>query len=109
MLLEENCEEASKRIVKEKTGLDAEYSGLNSILHEKVELLVFCGGDGTARDVLDVVQETIPVLGVPTGVKMHSGVFAVSPGSAAVIVVRFLFEGLPLREMEVMDVDEAGL
>lgn len=70
------------------------------------ELLVFCGGDGTARDVLKAVDLGIPVLGVPTGVKMHSAVFGLTPEAAAKIAVKFLFEGLPLREAEVMDIDE---
>lgn len=73
-----------------------------------VELLVFCGGDGTARDILSAVDEELPVLGVPTGVKMHSTVFAVTPAAAARVVLRFLGEGLPLREAEVMDIDEAA-
>jgi len=71
-----------------------------------VVLLVFCGGDGTARDVLKAVGTALPVLGVPTGVKMHSAVFAVNPQAAARVVMRFLYEALPLREAEVMDVDE---
>ena len=71
-----------------------------------VEILVFCGGDGTARDILDVVDLKVPVLGVPTGVKMHSAVFAVNPQSAANIVINYLEGELPLREAEVMDVDE---
>jgi predicted polyphosphate/ATP-dependent NAD kinase len=71
-----------------------------------VNLLVFCGGDGTARDMLKAVGATFPVLGVPTGVKMHSAVFAVSPQAAARVVLRFLMGELPLREAEVMDVDE---
>jgi len=71
-----------------------------------VELLVFCGGDGTARDILDVVDAKLPVLGVPTGVKMQSAVFAVNPRAAAKIVIEFLLDGLPLKEAEVMDVDE---
>jgi predicted polyphosphate/ATP-dependent NAD kinase len=71
-----------------------------------VVLLVFCGGDGTARDILKTVDMSLPVLGVPTGVKMHSAVFAVNPQAAARVVMRFLYEALPLREAEVMDVDE---
>jgi predicted polyphosphate/ATP-dependent NAD kinase len=71
-----------------------------------VDLLVFCGGDGTARDVLKAVNMSLPVLGVPTGVKMHSAVFAVSPQAAARVAINFLWSGLPLREVEVMDVDE---
>ncbi len=71
-----------------------------------VDLLVFCGGDGTTRDILKAVDMKLPVLGVPTGVKMHSAIFAVNPQAAARAAVRFLWGGLPLREAEVMDVDE---
>jgi len=71
-----------------------------------VALLVFCGGDGTARDILRSVSTASPVLGVPTGVKMHSAVFALNPQAAARVVIRFLYDKLPLREAEVMDVDE---
>jgi len=71
-----------------------------------IDLLVFCGGDGTARDIMDVIGLKLPVLGVPTGVKMHSAVFALNPKAAAEITMRFLMYGLPLREAEVMDVDE---
>jgi predicted polyphosphate/ATP-dependent NAD kinase len=48
----------------------------------------------------------VPVLGVPTGVKMHSALFAVSPQAAARVAISYLWGGLPLREAEVMDVDE---
>jgi len=71
-----------------------------------VTLIVFCGGDGTARDILQAVGTVIPVLGVPTGVKMHSAVFAVTPQAAARVVLRYVAGELPLREAEVMDVDE---
>ncbi len=73
-----------------------------------VDLLVFCGGDGTARDVLDVVGANLPVLGVPTGVKMHSAVFGIDPRAAARMAIGFLWDNLPLREAEVMDVDEVA-
>jgi predicted polyphosphate/ATP-dependent NAD kinase len=73
---------------------------------EGVALLVFCGGDGTARDILNAVNMNFPVLGVPTGVKMNSAVFAVTPQAAARVTARFLLGELPLREAEVMDVDE---
>ncbi len=72
----------------------------------KADLLVFCGGDGTTRDILKAVETKLPVLGVPTGVKMHSAIFAVNPRAAARVVFRFLNDELPLREVEVMDVDE---
>jgi predicted polyphosphate/ATP-dependent NAD kinase len=76
------------------------------ITNKGVDLLVFCGGDGTARDVLSAVDAKITVLGVPTGVKMHSAVFAIDPKAAARIVYRFLSKQLPLWEAEVMDIDE---
>jgi len=72
----------------------------------EADLIVFCGGDGTARDILEAINLSIPVLGVPTGVKMHSSVFAVDPKAAAKIAIGFLWGELPLREAEVMDVDE---
>jgi predicted polyphosphate/ATP-dependent NAD kinase len=71
-----------------------------------VDLLVFCGGDGTTRDILKAVGMKVPVLGVPTGVKMHSAIFAVTPQAAARVAIQYLWDGLPLREAEVMDVDE---
>ena len=79
---------------------------VKEIVDVGANLLVFCGGDGTARDVLDAVDTNLPVLGVPTGVKMHSAVFAVGPKAAARIATEFLWQKLPLRETEVMDVDE---
>jgi predicted polyphosphate/ATP-dependent NAD kinase len=79
-----------------------------AIVGKGVDILVFCGGDGTARDVLDAVDSKLPVLGVPTGVKMHSGIFATDPQAAAVTLSRYLWDGLPLKEVEIMDVDEAA-
>jgi len=76
------------------------------IADAKADLLVFCGGDGTARNILEAINIDIPVLGVPTGVKMHSSVFAVDTKAAAKIAMGFLWGELPLQETEVMDVDE---
>lgn len=68
-------------------------------------LVLFCGGDGTARDVVGIVGTGLPVVGIPAGVKMHSSVFAVTPSDAAHLVQSFLSTGA-LRDAEVMDVDE---
>jgi len=75
-------------------------------LEANIDLLIFCGGDGTARDVHDAVDAALPVLGVPTGVKMQSAVFAVNPKAAARIVSQMLKNRVALRESEVMDIDE---
>jgi predicted polyphosphate/ATP-dependent NAD kinase len=77
-----------------------------AILDAGVDLLVFCGGDGTTRDIQRVIDLKVPVLGVPTGVKMHSAIFAVNPQAAARVAMQFLWSGLPIREAEVMDVNE---
>ncbi len=69
------------------------------------ELILFCGGDGTARDVASAASE-VSVLGIPAGVKMHSGVFAISPEAAAELALRFLKGELNVRETEIVDVDE---
>jgi len=91
---------------KDETSAIDTKNAAKEMLDEGVDLFVFCGGDGTARNIMDTVDAHLPVLGVPTGVKMHSAVFAFNPESAASITSRFLFERLPLREAEVMDVDE---
>ncbi|MFP4200832.1 MAG: ATP-NAD kinase family protein [Clostridia bacterium] len=74
---------------------------------EGVDLILFVGGDGTARDIMDAVDERVPVIGTPAGVKMHSAVFATDPRSAGEISVRYLDGDISLtREAEVMDIDE---
>ena len=87
------------------TGDDTKRAAV-AMAREGAAAIAFCGGDGTARDVLDAVGHGTPVIGVPAGVKMQSGVFAVNPAAAAEIVIRFLWGELPLREGEVADVDE---
>lgn len=74
-------------------------------LMKNLDLLIFVGGDGTARDIIDAVDMTIPLLGVPSGVKMYSAVFAMTPHEAALVTNRFL-QGLPVVEKEVLDIDE---
>jgi predicted polyphosphate/ATP-dependent NAD kinase len=73
-------------------------------LDQHVDLVLFCGGDGTARDIFSVVGRNVPILGIPAGVKMYSGVFAISPAAAAGLVAGL--EKAVLRDSEVMDVDE---
>jgi len=77
-----------------------------AILEAGVDLLVYCGGDGTTRDIQKAIDIKLPAVGVPTGVKMHSALFAVSPQAAARVALQYLWSGLPVREAEVMDIDE---
>jgi len=78
-----------------------------SFLRHRADLIVFCGGDGTARDVASVVSDSdVPLLGIPAGVKMHSGVFAISPQAVAELISGYLKGELKVRETEIVDVDE---
>ncbi|MDD1679604.1 MAG: ATP-NAD kinase family protein [Methanomicrobiales archaeon] len=70
----------------------------------EVFLILFCGGDGTARDVYSIVRDRIPILGIPAGVKMYSAVFGVNPAACAEIVQNL--DRAVLRDSEVVDVDE---
>ena len=88
----ETSAEDTKRIARE-------------MLNSGIELLIFVGGDGTARDIYDAVDSAIPVVAVPAGVKVFSSVFAVSARAAAEMVDAFV-EGTDLTEEEVLDIDE---
>ena len=46
------------------------------------------------------------MIGVPAGVKMHSGCFATTPNSAAEVLLAFLQGDLMVAITEVMDLDE---
>jgi len=77
---------------------------VQQFIEQDVDLILFCGGDGTARDIFDVVGRNIPILGIPAGVKMYSAVFAINPSTAAEIAMTLGVQSY--RDSEVMDVDE---
>jgi predicted polyphosphate/ATP-dependent NAD kinase len=84
-----------------------------ALYEEEVRLLVFVGGDGTARDVLDAITsyelDDMQVLGVPSGVKMYSGIFVVNPADAAEVVKLVYEGGAQTAEFEIMDADEQSI
>ncbi len=72
-----------------------------------VDLILFAGGDGTARNICHALPDQFPVLGIPAGVKIHSGVYAVTPKAAGEIVAMLIRgELVTLAEQEVRDIDE---
>lgn len=74
------------------------------------DLLLFVGGDGTARDVAAAVGADQPVLGIPAGVKMYSACFAVSPAAAGALAAHWLDGSrVPVEQREVLDVDESQI
>ncbi len=90
------------------TSADDSIAVCRVFVQRRVDLVLFCGGDGTARDIYSVLGDAIPMLGIPAGVKMFSAVFAVTPVAAAQIIRSGCTSGgrFFLRDAEVVDVDE---
>lgn len=83
---------------------------VSALVEQGVDLILFAGGDGTARNVchaIDALNAQVPALGIPAGCKIHSGVYAITPHAAGK-VVEMLVKGelVTLGEADVMDIDE---
>lgn len=97
---------------KAETTASDTYEAVLKLCENNIDLLMFAGGDGTARDVLDALSaggkvDTLPVVGIPAGCKIHSAVYAITPAQAGELVA-LLEQGQPLavKQAEVMDLDE---
>lgn len=86
----ENTEEAARKMVE-----------------QEVDLILFAGGDGTARNIFNAIGTSVPVIGIPAGVKIHSGVYANYPKAAGDVALKHLQDSdKKTKEAEVMDIDE---
>ncbi|WP_337843623.1 ATP-NAD kinase family protein [Rheinheimera sp.] len=88
------------------SALDTE-AAAQALAEAGVDLLLFAGGDGTARNICTVVADKTTVLGIPAGCKIHSGVYAISPAAAGKVIAQLVAgELVTLTEAPVMDIDE---
>jgi predicted polyphosphate/ATP-dependent NAD kinase len=97
--------------IEKATSAEDTKNAVRLLIAAKVDLIVFVGGDGTAKDIFDAMQgcgEKL-VLGVPSGVKMYSGIFAVNPSDAVDVVLAFAENQAEIAEFEIMDTDEKAI
>jgi predicted polyphosphate/ATP-dependent NAD kinase len=96
-------------IKKGETSAADTRNAAREMLRLEVDLLLFAGGDGTARDIYSVIGDRITALGVPSGVKIHSAVYSTSPRNAGELAAFYLggkSSEVRLSEAEIMDIDE---
>lgn len=100
----------------EKTEANDTEKAVRALLAEQVDIILFAGGDGTARNIANAVESyalqhassQVPVLGIPAGCKIHSGVYAITPTAAGRVVELMATKQLvTLTEGDVMDIDES--
>jgi predicted polyphosphate/ATP-dependent NAD kinase len=81
---------------------------VTKLITQDINLLLFAGGDGTARNVCHIIEDKFPVLGIPAGCKIHSGVYAITPKAAGRVVELMITNQLvSLTDADVMDIDES--
>jgi predicted polyphosphate/ATP-dependent NAD kinase len=94
-------------IARENTSSEDTCKAAQQLLDRHVDIILFAGGDGTARDICRVVSDEIPVLGIPAGVKIHSAVYAVTPKAAGEVIAQLAGGQLiDVKPHDVRDIDE---
>ena len=94
-------------ISSDKTTAQDTCNAAQQLLDQKVDIILFAGGDGTARDICSIVADGIPVLGIPAGVKIHSAVYAVTPKAAGEVISQLASGQLvDVKAHDVRDIDE---
>ena len=91
---------------KDSTTADDTKKACQELMKQGIDLIVFCGGDGTARDIFEIVKNSVPLLGIPSGVKMHSAVFGITSRATAKMLHEFLQGTLTVGDADIMDLDE---
>lgn len=95
--------------ITDTSAQDTEHA-VKSLITANVDVILFAGGDGTARDICQTILQSesqIPVLGIPAGCKIHSGVYAITPRAAGrVIELMITHQLVSLMSADVMDIDE---
>ena len=103
--------------IGQETSAEDTTTAVSELCKYNIDLLVYGGGDGTTRDIVAALDEIghgavtgssegLPILGIPGGVKMHSGCFAATPRAGAEVIRAFLDGDLLPARTEVMDLDE---
>jgi|TARA_B110000881_G_scaffold175878_1_gene160686 predicted polyphosphate/ATP-dependent NAD kinase len=94
----------------EHTSFQDTEEAVEKLINHGIDLLIYAGGDGTTRDIIAKLNKLeypkLPVIGVPTGVKMYSGSFAASPKAAAEVLSAWIRGDLLTASTEVLDLDE---
>ena len=88
---------------------DRDTTAAARIMKEKgADMIIFSGGDGTARDVVKGVGGGFPVIGIPAGVKMYTGIFLNRPSDLGRAVMDILNKGLGTTSVELLDFGQAS-
>ena len=95
---------------KGNTSAKDTFKAIELLLENDVDLILYAGGDGTTRDIVEKLESLdaseTPLIGVPSGVKMYSGCFAEDTFAAAEVLVAWINGELGFSTTEVLDMDE---